>query len=346
MDGASGAFAVVSLAIQLFEIVQKTNNFIKDLRNVPGELTRLCENLDQLGSLLGNVKQLLEQQFLISRLPGTPIFIMSALQQCSRALEPLKKIVDEAKDASNGHRSIRTGKSLRHVMKKEHIQELLSQLRDAKFDLQSAVLNNSWQLQYVINSMMLLTVLIIDSIQHSDLMSRFIALNTVDVEKQPPTNMLTKATVSQLDKDVDCCIVRPRQPLSITIEQTGQTWYNDVLGSIRIHRKSKRSNHTQDLRQNPISITIEEHTFLISPSFLRRAFELRFCNSFGRIEKSLNVYPVLMFDDPIFEMCEKGDMVGMQVAFGAGKASPFVVDTYGDTLLRVSSLFHSNERRD
>ncbi len=151
MDGASGAFAVVSLAIQLFEIVQKTNKFIKDLRNVPGELTRLCENLDQLGSLLENVRQLLEQQFLVSRLPGTPIFILSALQQCARALEPLKKIVDEAKDASSGHRSTKTGKSLRHVMKKEHIQELMSQLRDAKFDLQSAVLNNSWQLQYVIN---------------------------------------------------------------------------------------------------------------------------------------------------------------------------------------------------
>ncbi len=149
--------------------------------------------------------------------------------------------------------------------------------------------------------------------------------------------MLTETTVSPPNKDADCCIVRPPQPQSITTERMGKIWYDGILGSIGMHRKSKRSDYSQKPRQNPISITMEEYTFLICPSFMRRVFELRFCSSFGRIARSLTVYPVLELDDPIFEMCERGDMVGMQVAFGAGELSPFVVDSYGETLLHVCS---------
>lgn len=148
MDGASGAFAVVSLAIQLFEIAQETSKFVKGIGNAPSELIRLGETLDQLGSVLGYVRQLLEQELLVLRLPGSPIFILEALQNCERGLKPLKDIAKKAKEAPNDYRTKRVWKSLRFVMKKEHIEELQSQLRDAKSDLQFAVSANSWQLQY------------------------------------------------------------------------------------------------------------------------------------------------------------------------------------------------------
>lgn len=120
---------------------------MKDIRDVSSELTRLCETLDQLGSVLGYVKQLLEQQMLVLRLPGSPLFIVEALRNCERGLKPLIEVVNKAKEASNDYRAKRMWRSLRFVMKKEQLQDLQSQLRDAKSDLQFAVSANSWQLQ-------------------------------------------------------------------------------------------------------------------------------------------------------------------------------------------------------
>lgn len=144
MDGVSGALAVVSLAIQLFETVQETTKFVQDISNAPTELTRLCETLDQLGSVLSYVRQLMDQQLLVPHLPGSPLFILEALQNCDRDLQPLKEIVNKAKEASNDFRARKFWKSLKFVMKKEQLQELQSQLKDAKSDLQFAVSANSW----------------------------------------------------------------------------------------------------------------------------------------------------------------------------------------------------------
>ena len=147
MDGASSAFAAVALAIQLFGTVQETRNFVKDLNNAPRELIKLGEDLDQLTSVLGLVKQLLEHQFLVLGLPGSPIFLLDPLQNCERIHKPLKEIVDKAKEAPNDRRAKRIWNLIRFGMKKGRVQELQSQLRDAKSDLQFAVLANSWQLQ-------------------------------------------------------------------------------------------------------------------------------------------------------------------------------------------------------
>lgn len=147
MDGVSGAFAVVSLAIQLFETVQETAKFVKEINNAPSDLVQLGETLEQLASVLGHVKQLLEQQLLVLRLPGSPFFIFDALRNCERRVKPLDEIVNRAKGACNDYRAKRMWDSLRFILKKEQLQELQSQLRDAKFDLQFAVSTNSWQLQ-------------------------------------------------------------------------------------------------------------------------------------------------------------------------------------------------------
>ena len=148
MDGVSGAFAVVSLAIQLVDSVQEARSFIKDVQNAPNELVRLAETLDQLNSVLNYVRNLLEQQLLALRLPGTPTFILDALQDCARKIEPLKRVVEEARvSAKQQRRAQRAWASTKLASKKEDLQQLERQLRDAKSDLQLAITGNLWQLQ-------------------------------------------------------------------------------------------------------------------------------------------------------------------------------------------------------
>ena len=150
MDGVSSAFAVVSLAIQLVETGEKISKFLTSVQDAPSEVGKLGQAVDQLNGTLKQVSYLLEQQYLVLRLPGSPVFITNALENCEKRIKALEIVIQKAKTAME-HKS-RVHKSwaaMKFVLKKEDIWEMQSQLRDAEAGLQTAMLSNSWQLQYV-----------------------------------------------------------------------------------------------------------------------------------------------------------------------------------------------------
>ncbi|KAL2039706.1 hypothetical protein N7G274_007565 [Stereocaulon virgatum] len=102
MDVMSSSFAVVSLAIQLLETTQKIRSFLHDVRDAPKETIRLTELLDQFHGTLDHVKSLLEQQYLVLRLPGSPVHMFRALENCEKTVQQLESLVKKAKE-SFGH---------------------------------------------------------------------------------------------------------------------------------------------------------------------------------------------------------------------------------------------------
>ena len=149
MDGISNVAAVISLAIQLFETGQKISKFLSNVNDAPTEVMKLAQTLDQLNSTLEQVPYLLEQQYLVLRLPGSPVFITNALRNCERRVKTLDELSKKArKSLSHPNHLKRTWAALSFVWKKEDIQEMQSQLRDSEVGLQTAMLSNSWQLQY------------------------------------------------------------------------------------------------------------------------------------------------------------------------------------------------------
>lgn len=150
MDGVGSTFAVVSLAIQLVETGEKISSFFASVQDAPSEVISLAQTLDQLNSTLNQVSYLLDQQYLARRLPGSPVFMTNALKNCEKRMRTLESVTLKAKTAmdhrSRVHRSLA---AMRFVSKKEDIREMQSQLRDAEAGLQTAMLSNSWQLQYV-----------------------------------------------------------------------------------------------------------------------------------------------------------------------------------------------------
>ena len=150
MDGVSSAFAVVSLAIQLVETGEKISKFLSSVQDAPSDVTKLAQTLNQLNSTLKQVSFLLEQQYLVLRLPGSPVFITNALGNCEKRIKTLEDVIQKAK-LSMDHRDRvrRSWAAMRFVSKKEDVQEMQSQLRDAEAGLQTAMLSNSWQLQYM-----------------------------------------------------------------------------------------------------------------------------------------------------------------------------------------------------
>lgn len=147
-------------------------------------------------------------------------------------------------------------------------------------------------------------------------------------------NDITGST-PQTGQGANASAVKPWKQPSPFVQETEIRLYKSIFGIIRFDKKSKRSNHCANTRSHQSDISLEEDLYLIKPSFLRRGFELRFCNSFGRISRSLSIYPVITADDPVFKMCQKGDIDGLQSAISRGSFSPFVLDHVGRTLLHV-----------
>lgn len=148
MDGVSGIFAVISLAIQVLDTVHKTSGFVKDIQDAPSELIELSETLEQLELVLQEVNLLLQQRYMVLRLPGSPIVLLRALEACCRRVTPLQDIIQKARETmGQGNRTQRTWASFKLVTKKERLRELRTHLRDAKSDLSTAMSVNSSQLQ-------------------------------------------------------------------------------------------------------------------------------------------------------------------------------------------------------
>ena len=149
MDGVASAFAVVSLAIQLVKTGEKISRFLTNVQDAPNEVVKLGQTVEQLNGTLKQVSYLLEQQYLISRLPGSPVHIMKALKNCEKRIGTLDEIVQKAKtNMDHRNRVHRSWAAMKLVSKKEDIREMQSQLRDAEAGLQTAMMSNQWQLQY------------------------------------------------------------------------------------------------------------------------------------------------------------------------------------------------------
>ena len=150
MDGVSSAFAVVSLAIQLVETGEKISKFLTSVRDAPSEVSKLGQTVDQLNSTLKQVSYLLEQQYLVLRLPGSPVFITNALEHCEKRIKTLEDVILKVKTAMNHRNHVhRSWAAIKFVWKKEDFREMQNQLLEAEAGLRTAMLNNSWQLQYV-----------------------------------------------------------------------------------------------------------------------------------------------------------------------------------------------------
>ena len=150
MDGVSSAFAVVSLAIQLVETGEKISKFLTSVQDAPSEISKLCQTVDQFNGTLKQVSYLLEQQCLVLRLPGSPVFITNALENCGKRIKTLEGVTLKATTAMNHRNRVhRSWAAMKFGRKKEDVREMQSQLRDAEAGLRTAMLSNSWQLQYV-----------------------------------------------------------------------------------------------------------------------------------------------------------------------------------------------------
>ncbi|CAD6581412.1 MAG: hypothetical protein ASARMPRED_000606 [Alectoria sarmentosa] len=249
MDGVSSAFAVVSLAIQLVETGEKISKFLTSIQDAPSEIIKLGHTLDQLNGVLKQVSYLLEQQYLVLRLPGSPVFITNALENCEKRIKALEDVIQKAKKSMDHRGRVqRSWATMRFVSKKEDIQEMQSQLRDAQAGLQTAMLSNSWQLQ-----------------MHHISISSSSSVHATGIEESAlvaPIEAVSREEIAQNLPSV------PGDAFRNPTKETNLVWYRGVFGSVNIQLKSKYLPRSNARRSGTQALT-NEKTISITPIYLR-----------------------------------------------------------------------------
>ena len=121
-------------------------------------------------------------------------------------------------------------------------------------------------------------------------------------------------------------------------EEKHVTWYIDMFGIMTRKQKLKYTKSPRsDIEEK--QHLVDEKVWTFRPSFLNCVLQLRYAQSLGHVSRSFNIYPMLSKSNPIFAICESGDLLGLQIALSANSVSPFVTDTNGLTLLHVSFLY-------
>lgn len=124
-------------------------------------------------------------------------------------------------------------------------------------------------------------------------------------------------------------------------EQEHLLWYRGMFGTLTL-RKTSKYTRASSAGANGKTPLVSGTVWTFRPSFISYTLQLLYARSFGRISRSLNIYPMLSNSDPIFFVCFDGDLLGLQTALSRQRVSPFVVDERGWTLLHVSTgFFHS-----
>lgn len=146
MDGvsaASGILAVVSLAIQLVDTIQKIRHFVQDVAHASKKHDSLITQLNSLERLLEGVKAISKRDAC----NGATVFsecIRYAVINCDEKLKSLQQFIEHNRSVTDGNGKItRTFCAVKLAFKDEDIKEFDCNLHQAVVTLTAALTLNA-----------------------------------------------------------------------------------------------------------------------------------------------------------------------------------------------------------
>ena len=144
MDGISSAIALAPVAIQLIGTVQQIIRFFHSIQDAPKQISHLVEALNQLNINLDLVRLLIDRGLANPGFASSISALAVALQSCESKVKKLEEFMFKAALHLRHRHSIqRSFGGLKFLLRKEQLQEILVQIRDATGRLHTVMLINS-----------------------------------------------------------------------------------------------------------------------------------------------------------------------------------------------------------
>lgn len=125
-----------------------------------------------------------------------------------------------------------------------------------------------------------------------------------------------------------------KQKIFLNRKVESRSWHSGIFGYVNFQRNKKLIKHPRGTLLNDEEL-LGHDVITIQPTFLGFSFSMDFVTGTRFIPRTLSVYRTTSYLDPIFTYVSEGDLDALQLALHSGRASPFVTDEQGDTLLHV-----------
>ncbi|KAG8533962.1 uncharacterized protein KY384_001705 [Bacidia gigantensis] len=319
MDGASGAFAVVSVTLQLADTVQKAAQFLKKVNSASHDLSRLINSTILLSQILVYADEIVTRQKAISPSSGAIPAIENAVEDCERHVGELNSILKRFENLQRQRNGMRRKMSrVQFVIKEEDIETCRTRVQESYNLLQNAIIINS-------------SLVLLSDVHITRPMNTLtLAINDAEYQSMKPT----KVEMPSQDSSLCNTSLDHIRTQGISTEQRSVRIYEGIFGSVEIRNKTKSLKSSPDGWAHTVS---QQKSFYIMCSFFRTALDIRFNSSFGYISRSLRYIPVLPYGSPVFDMCRSGQLERLQAAFTCQQISPFATDQWGNTLLHYAA---------
>jgi hypothetical protein len=118
--------------------------------------------------------------------------------------------------------------------------------------------------------------------------------------------------------------------------------YQTIFGTFYYRQQSALFNITREQNQMAAKALVQtESSFGFIPKFQASCVEFYRRNMCGSVSSCIRTYQAVDPSHPVFQMCSKGDIIGLQACFSDHSVSPFIKKgNSGRSLLHVSQCFN------
>jgi len=148
MEVVVSAFAVVSLSLQLLQNVNTIKSFMQGMKHASTEIQKVIQTLEILGSLLDELRDVLELQSL-RHAPPPSAAIINCMARCEVHLQPLKDIVEKYSETLNlrGPRVEKLWDRVKVGLKMKDIAAIEKSIHQEISNLNTAISMNNTRIQ-------------------------------------------------------------------------------------------------------------------------------------------------------------------------------------------------------
>jgi hypothetical protein len=158
---------------------------------------------------------------------------------------------------------------------------------------------------------------------------------------EPSRRLLTSTsstqdpTIRQSISEQRCSELVNIRKTSVLLKFSSYQHSSKSVWAVSARKNTRGSKFMNDKQEGCLT---KEYVLNISSTTLRYYISLVLRSSHWSISSGFRVDPVADSHDPIFVMCRRGDIAGVQMAFSERKVSPFVRDQCGMTLIHVGII--------
>ncbi|KAL9016564.1 MAG: hypothetical protein Q9185_006101 [Variospora sp. 1 TL-2023] len=323
---SASLITILALIVQTVDAVRKSHDLYSSVKDAPGKLRLLLDELQMLNNLL-----VASQETALHTNDHSLSGFLTALTYCRDALESVRAFSTDLENSIlRAKRGLRQWATVKVVFSDRKLKRHLNRLERAKSMLSLAH-------QMCMQSQMSH----VTQLQQQMMLMPPDYITAVSESIEPRASVVMSTSIEQATRPSEPDHEKHLHRGSNLSRRRDMSSYNCVFGNLYISWTDS-DDTPEDGQKNDQEV---QHIVFRSHAnrFLSKNFSLLCERSFGAWKISLRSVSNFRIDDPLYRYCASGDLSGIQRLFRSRRASPSDMTHHGYTPLHIAAAFGNAE---